>query len=250
MTPFRHSLILSIGSSILLGCATAAQNSWTNPVGQRCSPHTGDSTHIDLTRLLSRSTAEVTAAAAGLPDTLLLSVSYDSTGALSGMRAFGRPGQQVDSATVDEVLRRRFVAEAGAKSHSHGLYVRGGEPDLRPHVVQFQCEPRLVNTREIRRQMFSLAAVPEARNRGIVAWLFVDADGRVTKAVIGESTGLVEIDGELLRIARMAEVAPALLDGFVVPAWVAIPLGIEVAPPPPRRGDCPPPEVRPGPCEQ
>jgi TonB family protein len=205
--------------------------------------------HVDLTGVLADSYAGATTAPAGIPDTLLVTVSYDSTGVLSHVTAHARAGVAVEADGAGELFRPRFLPTGHPRSHAHLLFIRNGEPDLRAYRVRSECEPVLLNKRHIVRQMDFLANDLRDETR-VVVWLYIDAEGKVLNSIVNRSSGDIGTDQEMSRIARTGRFAPALQDEFAVPVWIALPLNVKAQPRFLRPGDCPPPEVQSIPCVQ
>lgn len=56
--------------------------------------------------------------------------------------------------------------------------------------------------------------------------IFIDTDGTVGLAEIVASSGRIDVDRELVNVARMARFTAAHLDDFPVCAWVEFPITV------------------------
>lgn len=227
--------VLLLGN-VLAGCAgTGMQPSRGSSPARTCSMTTPDSTDVPITSLMPPQTAAERLAADGklraaAPDTGLVSVAYDSTGALGEVRYFRRQMiSEEDARAIARHLRDYFPARGAPRANGWGLLVRDQSPRLLDYQPRGECMPAIANRGELARLLQRAADDRALRGRSAVVRVRVGRDGSVMAARVHGSSGSVTADQALLGIARHARFVPATLDGFVVPVWSSFPLSI-VAP--------------------
>lgn len=193
---------------------------------------TPDSTDVPITVLLPSQAATERLAAdqklrAAASDTGLVSVAYDSTGALGEIRYFRRQMvTEEDARAVARHLRDYFPALGAPRVNGWGLLVRDPFPRLVDYQPRGECMPAIANRGELARLLLRAADDRAVRGRSAVVRVHVGRDGSVMDARVHGSSGSVAADQALLGIARRARFAPATLDGFLVPVWSSFPLSI------------------------
>jgi TonB family protein len=106
-----------------------------------------------------------------------------------------------------------------------------GEPttDLsaRPVFTPYTVKPRLLNPAQVQAAI-QREYPPLLRDAGVegqtIAWFYIEASGRVTKAQVVESSGSRELDRAALKVAPLMQFSPALNRDQPVPVWVQIPI--------------------------
>lgn len=69
----------------------------------------------------------------------------------------------------------------------------------------------------------------QAPTLGTVAvWFFIDAEGRVVRTLVNESSGYDELDEAALRVAGRLRFSPAWNRDRRVPVWVSLPITFQV----------------------
>ena len=100
-------------------------------------------------------------------------------------------------------------------------------PTFTPSTVS----PRLDNPGEVVR-LLERFYPPFLRDAGIGGtvrvWFFIDAEGRVQRTLIDESSGFDDLDAAALRVADRMRFTPAWNRDRRVPVWVSIPIVFEV----------------------
>ncbi|GMV04041.1 MAG: hypothetical protein AMXMBFR53_03220 [Gemmatimonadota bacterium] len=100
-----------------------------------------------------------------------------------------------------------------------------------PVFTPFTVAPSILNRVDIIRAMEE-AYTPEMREARLVGtvrvYFFIDAEGRVARTLIDDSSGVPELDEAALRIAQVYEFSPALNKDTKVPVWVSFPISFRV----------------------
>ena len=98
---------------------------------------------------------------------------------------------------------------------------------LRRAFTPFEERPDLLNEEEVQ-QALADEYPPLLREAGvggtINVQIFIDAEGEVQNAVVGQSSGHEALDEAGLRVARSVRFTPARNQGEIVPVWIAIPI--------------------------
>lgn len=100
-----------------------------------------------------------------------------------------------------------------------------------PTFTPFTVAPRITNAEELAALMRSAypAALREAGIGGeVVAWFYIDAEGRVVETRIFRSSGYEDLDRAALDVANRFEFTPALDGDRNVPVWIQFPLTFRV----------------------
>ncbi len=239
----RHFPLVLLLLALAAGCSAAASSrAGAAPNAQggrapRAVPERLILTEVADSGALARALAAEPFVGAG-SDTALLSVSYDSTGALVSVGFFHPAASEEQAERLGAIIKGLLAAAARPKAHAWALVIRGDVPRVLPFEPSGEAAPRMLNRSELARALQALAARPELRNREAQVWLYVGMDGAVKNARIVRTSGSVEADRALLEVARQARFEPARLDRFVVPVWIQFPLAIRKAEPasPPRTG--------------
>jgi len=106
-----------------------------------------------------------------------------------------------------------------------------GEVTSNPTFTPFTVAPRITNADELAALMRSAypAALREAGIGGeVVAWFYIDAEGRVVETRIFRSSGYEDLDRAALDVANRFEFTPALDGDRNVPVWIQFPLTFRV----------------------
>jgi TonB family protein len=220
-------LFLVFALALIPGCAGSPRSSESSgPTGQHCTQRDIVGDTLSVTAFLDTPLQASSLLSPSRPDTLLLWVSYDSTGVLSRIRLYSRPGDAPDLEALADELRTHFASSGTPRSYAYGLLVRQESPEVLPYRIQTECRPRLLNAPEVSRRLSQLQSNPAGRNRSARVWVFVNTAGLVERAHIHRSSGSAQADALLLDVARFARFTPALSGDFRVPVWVQVPLTI------------------------
>jgi TonB family protein len=231
MSMVRKEWVLGALAAFIAACASASTGASTRlSTGQRCEP-ADPADPVELSAIMLRPIEASGALRSATEDTLLVAIAYDSTGALSRVQAHGRPGSQADTAAVATALRRHLRASGETRFFAYALLLRGEQPRLVPHSISRECPPHMVNAPEVSRLLRRLAGDGSLLNRSAVVWAYVNADGDVVRTKVNRSSGNIQLDLQLVEVARQARFAPAMLDDFLVPVWVSVPLAFRGPPP-------------------
>lgn len=217
-----HLRLLVLFAVLLPGCAPAA-----SVVG-------GTSRNADAFRPLALEEVadpELLAAAlaahpllSGAADTSLVLIAYDSSGALRSARVYHRAASAEESRAVDALLREKLAAAATPRSLGWYFLTTDAGPRLVGTDPPATRPPRILNLTELTQVLQRLARRPQMRDASVRVRIFIDTDGTVGTAEIVGSSGSIEIDRELLNVARLARFTTAHLEAFAVCAWVVVPI--------------------------
>ena len=105
------------------------------------------------------------------------------------------------------------------------------ELEKAPTFTPFTARPEIKN-REWVARMLEKEYPPQLREQRVggraMVWFFMDADGRVRKTQLSESTGNLELDRAALRVAAYMEFTPAYNKDKRVPVWISVPITFSV----------------------
>lgn len=100
-----------------------------------------------------------------------------------------------------------------------------------PTFTPMTQRPQLKNASEVSRRLMA-EYPPLLREAGIGGttnvWFFIEADGRVGRTQINESSGQQALDEAALRVAEVMEFTPARLEEEPTPVWVALDITFDV----------------------
>lgn len=98
--------------------------------------------------------------------------------------------------------------------------------DADPAYIARDEEPKLLNAPDLHRAMQD--AYEPFREAGddytVSMYMFVDADGRVSRAVVQRSSGRAEVDEAAIAVTLKGRWEPARSDGEPIGVWVVLPL--------------------------
>lgn len=217
----RLPLVL-FASLLLPGCSSATS----------AARGAGEATHDIRTLALEEvaNAEQLAAALAAHPllsspaDTSLLLIAYDSTGALRSARVYHRGASAEQSRAVEAILREGLAAVGTPRSLGWYLFTGGEASRLVPTDPPAERPPRILNRTHLAQLLQGLASRPRLPDASVRVRIFIDTDGKVGTAEIVASSGQIDVDRELLNVARVARFTTAHLDDFAVCAWVEFPI--------------------------
>lgn len=161
---------------------------------------------------------------AGAADAVLILIAYDSSGALGAARVYYRGVSPDESRAVDAVLREELAVVGTPRSLGWYRLTADASPRLEETQQPASRPPRMLNRRLITESLQRLASRPQMPEASARVRIFIDPDGTVGLAEIVASSGRLDVDRELVKVARMARFTTAHLDEFPVCAWVEFPI--------------------------
>jgi TonB family protein len=242
----RTLILLAAVLSVMVGCATTAERaslppgSWRMESGQICEdlgsperPAAVDEVADPgaLRGILSEHSFFREAAG----DTALISIQYDSTGALT--RAWlhhpATTAEQEDR--FEQLLKRHVAPSAAPRTQAWLLAVRTPGFVLAPIEAKFACEPwmRTENRRALARLLERSENLDLLGNRRAVLRVFLDADGTVKRTRVTRSSGSIRADQRFAELLQTVRFEPALIDGVPVAVWIELPVAVAVREPVP-----------------
>jgi TonB family protein len=100
-------------------------------------------------------------------------------------------------------------------------------PESSPRFTPMAEAPQILNAGEIQRALEG-AYPAELRDRGVggtvLLHFYVEANGRVARALVNETSGHPQLDQAALRIASTYRFTPARNRGESVPVWILLPI--------------------------
>lgn len=100
-----------------------------------------------------------------------------------------------------------------------------------PVFTPFDERPELNREKAFKTIVKHYRDVIDIRNVGggsVHVWVFVDADGRVRNTALLRSSGHKDMDEAAMRAALEFEFTPARFKGEVVPAWITMPISLNI----------------------
>lgn len=217
-----HLQLLLLASLLLTGCssATSSARGSGEPTGDIRPLDLEEATNPeDLAAVLARHPLLSAPAA-----TSLLLIAYDSTGALRSARVYHRRASAAESREIELILRGRLAAVATPRSLGWYLFTNDETPRLVRTDPPAARPPRMLNRTHLVQVLQGLAKRPRLPDASVRVRIFIDTDGTVGTAEIVASSGHIDVDRELLNVARLARFTTAHLDDFAVCAWVEFPI--------------------------
>ncbi len=152
----------------------------------------------------------------GLPD-LVLSLTTPHGSAATLRVLSGPAGEQADS--VSQLVQSGLRASFRLDAPSIRLRLKFKDA-LRLFVERSElCPPVSLEAQTLRSVTVTTAEPPPAHVRSPKIRLRIGADGGVLGADLLSSSGIPELDADMLRAAQAAKYQPALLDGRRVEVW-------------------------------
>lgn len=96
-----------------------------------------------------------------------------------------------------------------------------------PRFTPYTVAPELKNRTDVARAL-ERQYPPLLRDAGIggsvLVWIFIDAEGKVVRTQVKQSSGYDALDAAATRVADIMQFSPALNRDVHVPVWVALPI--------------------------
>ena len=158
--------------------------------------------------------------------TALVFVAYDTAGDLSAARVYHSRASLEESRAVEAVLRDGLSLKAIPRAVGWYRFTSAESPRLESIATPSPRPPRMLNRAHFVEALQRLADRPATPELAVRVRFYLEPDGRVGAVEMAESSGNIELDRQLLNVARVARFASARLDDVPVCAWVEMPVAI------------------------
>jgi TonB family protein len=144
------------------------------------------------------------------------------------------PTPTADGGDVDRETAPTSISEDVASADSADELPppsQGGEASDRPAFIPYDVPPKISNPGEVREHL-QRAYSEDLREDGVegrvVLWMYVNADGRVEKVRVQDSSGLDALDEAAKRVGLSMEFKPAMNRDQPTAVWVQQPITFEI----------------------
>jgi hypothetical protein len=170
----------------------------------------------------------------------LYMVVYDSTGALKDVNTISERQFPAEYGRQMVELLRANVRPRVAATKPSVNYVwlqSGSSPRIALEELLVEVRPRLQNTGAVTRELARASERLQRSNPGLAGRsvtarvsMRVSEDGVPEEPRLGQSTGSIPIDREIMGVAQLMRFAPASLSGYAVKSLVQLPITLTFPP--------------------
>ena len=170
-------------------------------------------------------TARVRAILESDPTDVLMSLSFAESGGLTRLAILGGEGAVDTTGRAVRLLRSLLLPQGPGVAYSVRVRILGGPPLQLSTERSVYCPPQMLDVIESSREQVTVILPRGARPADgsrvhFVGELQIDAFGLVSKVTVVNSSGIQDLDDQLVQREQRRRFLPALLDGIPSPSWV------------------------------